>query len=361
MSATLITGATGFLGAVVADALLERGERVVALVRAGDDAAAELRMDEALAALHGDRPAPGRVRLQAVCGDLTAPRLGLRAADRDRLRGEVTAIVHCGASISFDLPLDEARAVNVGGTCEVLELAAALDEVPRLVHVSTAYVAGRGTGIAPEAGPPPAGHDFRNTYEQTKAEAERLLQDSGLPAAVARPSIVVGETGSGWTSAFNVLYWPLQAFARGLLDVVPGDPDGVVDTIGVDAVAAGIVALLDDPAAVGVHTLAAGPRAATVADLAREGSRALGRPAPRFSDAADLGGAGEVYVPYFDVASRFATDRGDALLARTGVPRPPLGEHLDALVAFAQATRWGRRPISRAQARAAAREQALAA
>ena len=38
---------------------------------------------------------------------------------------------------------------------------------------------------------------------------------------VVRPSIVVGESDSGWTPAFKVIYWPLRAFARGLLAEVP--------------------------------------------------------------------------------------------------------------------------------------------
>ncbi|WP_205695855.1 SDR family oxidoreductase [Conexibacter sp. SYSU D00693] len=368
--AVLLTGATGFLGAVLADALLARGDRVVALVRAPDADAAERRMDAALAQLHGEGVAvPGRDRLRAVPGDLVAPRLGLARAARERLVDEVAAVVHCGASITFDLPLDEARAVNVGGTAEVLELVSALRAAPRLVHVSTAFVAGRHEGVAGELTPPPLDVAFRNTYERTKAEAERLVAASGIPAAIARPSIVMGEAGSGWTSAFNVLYWPLQAFSRGLLDELPADPDGVVDTIPVDAVAAGVLELLADPEEpTGAFALAAGPHAITVRELAQVASHLLDRPAPRFTAAGGdalqaAGGQGAVYVPYFDVATRFATDRGAALLARAGVDVPRLPEHLPALLHHARAARWGRRARTRAQARGdlpAAAERAAA-
>ena len=53
--------------------------------------------------------------------------------------------MHCAASISFDLPLDEARAINVEGTREIIALRArgqAAGRLDRFVHVSTAYVAG---------------------------------------------------------------------------------------------------------------------------------------------------------------------------------------------------------------------------
>lgn len=347
---TLVTGATGFLGATMVAELLDRGTDVVALVRAPDAAAAEARMDAALGALHGSGEAPGRSRLRAVAGELTAPGLGLDRRVALELRDAVDVVVHSGASILFDLPLHTAREVNVGGTCEVLRFCAQADA--RLVHVSTAFVAGRHRGLAPEDGPPPLDADFRNTYERTKAEAERLVAASGVPAAIARPSIVVGESGSGWTSAFNVLYWPLRAFARGLLDVVPADPCGIVDAITVDAVVAGLLALHDDPAHTGVHTLAAGPDAVTVGDLSRTASALLGRPAPRFAPA-DLGEQGAVFVPYFDVATRFETTRGRAVLEAAGGRVRPVTEELPALLGFAQAARWGKRPVPRALARAA--------
>ena len=67
---------------------------------------------------------------------------------------------------------------------------------------------------------------------------------SDLPLVIARPSIVVGDRYSGWTPAFNVIYWPLRAFARGMLDEVPANPDGVVDVVPVDYVADALVHLL---------------------------------------------------------------------------------------------------------------------
>ena len=90
-------------------------------------------------------------------------------------------------------------------------------DLRRIVHVSTAYVSGRHAGEFGE-GDLEVGQEFRNTYECSKYEAERLLRGVGeLPLAIARPSIVVGHSASGWTSAFNVLYWPMRALERGLL------------------------------------------------------------------------------------------------------------------------------------------------
>ena len=63
---------------------------------------------------------------------------------------------------------------------------------------------------------------------------------------IARPSIVMGESTSGWTPAFNVLYWPIRAFSRGLFAEVPARPEALVDVVPVDYVADALVHLLED-------------------------------------------------------------------------------------------------------------------
>ena len=135
-----LTGATGFLGMEVLARLLEAGDReVLALVRADDDAAAEQRLDGVLATLWDD-PAPYRDRVSAVRGELTQPELGL--GDRaDEVAERTHAVLHCAASITFDLPLAEARAINVDGTARVLDFAVdaqAREGLDRFLHVSTA-------------------------------------------------------------------------------------------------------------------------------------------------------------------------------------------------------------------------------
>ena len=140
----------------------------------------------------------------------------------------VDVVCHCAASITFDLPLEEAREINVEGTRAMLELARAAG-ARRFVHVSTAYVAGTYSGGSPRTC---SGTEFRNTYEQTKCEAERVVGEvADMEVAIARPSIVMGESDTGWTPAFNVLYWPLRAFARGLFEQVPALPEGRVDVV----------------------------------------------------------------------------------------------------------------------------------
>jgi thioester reductase-like protein len=349
-----LTGATGFLGMEVLARLLEQGDReVIALVRARDDVAARERIDAVLAQLWRD-PAPYRDRVRAVAGDVTSDGLGLSSAVRTSLAEDVGAILHCAASISFDMPLDEARAINVEGTREIIGFGReckALGRLDRFVHVSTAYVSGKFEGTFRER-QLDAGQEFRNTYEQTKWEAEHIVRAAtDLEPAIARPSIVMGESDSGWTPVFNVLYWPLRAFSRGLFDEIPALPSAHVDIVPVDYVADGLVQLLavDDQ---GVFNLVAGRDAPFANELVELACDRFDRPRPAVvpEGGPDDDEHGAVYMPYFDMEVVFDDSRTRAALP--DLQRPPrLTEFFDTLIDYAEATRWGKRSMTREEAR----------
>jgi thioester reductase-like protein len=351
--AILLTGATGFLGMDTLARLIDRGEeQVIVLVRADGREGARERLAAALARLYED-PRPAEARVHAVQGDLLEPGLGIPPEDRDRLLGGVDRIIHCAASISFDPPLELARAINVDGVARVIELAqeiAAGGRLRRLVHVSTAYVSGRHSGRFREQDLD-VGQEFRNSYERSKHEAEHLLREAGeLPTVVARPSIVVGHRASGWTPAFNVIYWPIRAAERGLLREVPAPPDSIVDFVPVDYVTDGLLALLDDPEAEGTYQLVAGEHALSAGELVDLHSSLLGREPVRLvaGDAtAGLPQGAEAYVPYFDVRCTFDDARMRTILQRAGLEKPRPKEYLRRLIAYAHRTRWGKRPLSR--------------
>ena len=244
----LLTGATGFLGMELLARLIEQGDTdVVCLIRAPSASAAAERLTTVFGRLYEELPeSAGRVT--AVAGDVAAEDLGLDSRDRDALIATVTSVVHCAASISFDLTLEQARQVNTGGAVRMLELSRAIAASGRLrrhLHVSTAYVAGRYRGLFRETDLD-LGQGFRNTYEHSKFDGELAIGAAAgeLPLVIARPSIIVGDSRSGWTSAFNVIYWPMRAFSRGLMDEVAIDPDGLADIVPIDYVADGLMALL---------------------------------------------------------------------------------------------------------------------
>jgi long-chain acyl-CoA synthetase len=338
----VLTGATGFLGAYVAARLVETtDDELVCLVRGVEP---QRRLDAALEPLLGDWD---RARVRAVAADL------LSDAPLDLDVEGVRAIVHSAADVAFDRPLDEARAINVGGAGRMVALGQRCPNLERFVHVSTAYVGGTCVGRFGEDDLD-VGQGFRNSYERSKFEAEQLVRASGLPLCVVRPSIVVGESQSGWTSSFNVLYAPLRAFSRGIVERIPADPSALVDVVPVDHVCDVVVAALGDCASDTLHAVA-GESVMTAGDLAALASGLLGQPTPQLvPDERDLPMGGlEVYAPYFTVHTRFDATEARAL----GLEAPPLSEYLPRVLAFANDARWGKRKpvtfLQDARARAA--------
>jgi thioester reductase-like protein len=349
----LLTGATGFLGTELLHRLLTRTDRpIVALVRAADDAAAERRLEGVLGTLFPPGEAPSRARVRAVAADLEQPGVGMTAAARSRLLARVDTVVHCAASVEFTLPLEDARRINVGGTRAILELAAEAPDLDRVVHVSTAYVAGDRPGVAYEH-EGDVGQTSRNTYERSKLEAEAVVAESGLPSAILRPSIVVGDSRTGWTPAFNVIYWPLHALSRGLLPVIPGDPEGRADIVPVDLVADALLRLAVGPREAGVFHAVAGDLAPTAGDLTVLATRFFDIPRPRFvpiGEAPEVEETAGAFLPYFRVRGTFDLTRGSDI----GVRPRPVADMFDVLMAYAQRARWGRRPVARWEMQGAA-------
>jgi len=372
--AILLTGATGFVGMAVLARLLEYTDRdVVALVRAASQPQADARLNSVLGSVF-DAPARHRGRVTAVCGDLTAPGLGLGAA-REWIAETVDEIIHGAASVAFELPLAESRSINVEGTRRVLDLAedcfARGQGLRRMTYVSTAYVAGDRRGLAREADLD-LGQGFRNAYEQSKHEAERLVSSrrERLPVTIVRPSIVVGERGTGWTASFNVVYGPLRAFASGTYPVIPGRRDAVLDIVTVDHVADAILALAASPAAAGrTFHIVGGEQATTLGELVCLAARRFDRRAPRFVPPRIYRSAlhplilrrvdpntrrrlarSEAYFPYFSLDLRFDDHRARELLNPLGIRATPFREYFDTLIDFAEAADWGRAPIGRARA-----------
>jgi thioester reductase-like protein len=115
----LLTGATGFLGGELIRRLLtwDGGIRLVVLLRAPSEAHAQFRGVRLLEELARDPAEAARwsPRVRFLRSELTAPDLGLSTDQRAGLAESVTEIVHAAASVRFDQPLEEARAINLGG------------------------------------------------------------------------------------------------------------------------------------------------------------------------------------------------------------------------------------------------------
>lgn len=170
---TLVTGATGFIGANVVRALLETGESVRVLTRAGSD----------LRNLNG-------LAVEIVQGDLRAPVM-LRPA----LEGCDT-LYHVAAYYSLWTPFpDDMYSINVEGTKHLFQ--AALDVgVRKVVYTSSVATVG-----VPADGSPGDESRFLDPaqaighYKRSKILAEQAALtfcDRGLPVVVVNPAAPIG-------------------------------------------------------------------------------------------------------------------------------------------------------------------------
>ena len=364
--AIFLTGATGFVGMELLARYLERTDHTVyALVRGCDDNEAQKRLDATLRRVLPD-PAPFAGRAIAVRGDVMRPGLGMAPRRRAELAEQVSDVVHGAASVSFTLPLEESRAINVGGTENVLEFAELVNRrrtLRRVAYISTAYVAGNHRGVFCEDDLD-VGQDFRNAYEQSKFEAETAVRarSGHLPIQIFRPSIVVGEADTGWTPAFNVIYWPLKAFARGAYKAVPARRSSPVDVVPVSYVADAIFELSQRDAEPGTtYNLAAGDRASSVGELLELSSSYFERKRPYVIPPRPYRAlvhpllvrraegrrekalrSSEAFFPYFAMRVQYDTINTDAGLCTTTIRVPHLRDYFGRLMDFAVAAEWGK-------------------
>lgn len=209
----IVTGGTGFLGAaLVLELLAKTTGDIAVIVRARGGRSAKDRFHDALVhaleAYAYDRrlldEAAGRCRVLA--GDVTQPSCGVDEVF------EVDQFFHCAASLNYENRYRaEIESTNIEGTRNALALAARLP-TRAFNYVSTAYVAGKNSGVIREELHREV--DSNNIYEQSKRAAEQLVADATpFTTRILRPSIVIGHSRTRAATAFSGFY----GFVRGLV------------------------------------------------------------------------------------------------------------------------------------------------
>jgi len=304
----LLLGGTGFVGKVLLAMVLDRFpelKHLIVQVRRKKNMSGEQRFySEVLQSppLRGIVDQIGetvmRNKVQVVEGDLDQPLCGIPAEQLEQLKGKVDIVVNLAGVVDFDPPVNESVEPNVYGTRHIIELVKLLDA--RLVHVSTAYVAGKKNGRISEETPiegyfPRRGEksenpgerfsvdeelnwyeqfvketresratnprpvrerlreggmqraDFwgwTNTYTYTKSMGEQLISATpDLTYAIIRPAIVESSLRfpfPGWNEGFTTSA-PLVLMGGEGVKGWPVRKDGPLEIIPVDLVAAGIL------------------------------------------------------------------------------------------------------------------------
>lgn len=210
MPYTLITGVTGLLGQYLLRDLLQQGRRIAVLVRSTPLADAQTRVEGILSAWES-RLGQCLPRPYVLDGDLTKPGLGLNDSDSQFLQTHCDAVLHNAASLVFHGQSrdEEPYRTNAVGTRNLVE-AAQEAGIRYFHHVSTAYVCGQRHGVVPETDADPQAN-FGNDYERSKSEAETIVRQAfGDRATIYRPSVIIGDSQSGFTSTYRGFYTAVQ-------------------------------------------------------------------------------------------------------------------------------------------------------
>ncbi len=246
-----LTGATGFLGAFLLDALLSRTEAMIyCLVRPREDGdlMAPLRTNLEQYGLWR----PGRSRVVPVSGDLGEPLLGMPKEEFETLAKEVDVVIHAAARVNLVYPYDALKPVNVDGTREVLRLACRHKAKP-LHFVSTNGIFPPGGRRCEEDADLDALAGARGDgYGQTKWVAEKLVRQAaerGLPVTVYRPGNISGHSISGISNPRDFLGAVIAESLR--IGAAPRIEGWRVEMTPVDFVSGAICQLANEPVAAG--------------------------------------------------------------------------------------------------------------
>ncbi|HKR50708.1 MAG TPA: SDR family oxidoreductase [Pseudonocardiaceae bacterium] len=215
--ATLLTGASGFLGGLVTAALLasERRRVVLPIRTTSDPAQCQQRLQRALLD-YGvrERELDGLMQLATI--------VELPAGDRfedlndEAVTNRIDEVVHCAGCVDY-FDDEYLKLANIDLTARLLRSSREWG-VRRFVYLSTAYCSGYRSDVIPERlHPDPEPSAEPTAYTRSKRIAEWMVADSGVPFLIIRPSVVIGDSRTGKYTGKNYGLYQMWRAIEGLL------------------------------------------------------------------------------------------------------------------------------------------------
>ncbi|KAJ0785774.1 putative farnesol dehydrogenase (NAD(+)) [Helianthus annuus] len=223
----LVTGASGYLGGRLCDALLRHGHSVRAFVRRTSD-------------LSSLPPPSDDGTLELAYGDVT---------DYPSLLGACSGcdvVFHAAALVEPWLP-DPSKftSVNIGGLKNVIRACKQTDSVEKIVYTSSFFALGSTDGYTADESQVHSAKFFCTEYEKSKAVADKIALEAakeGVPIVAVYPGVIYGP---GKVTAGNVVARMIVERFNGRLPGYIGYGNDKFSFSHVDDVVYGHIAALD--------------------------------------------------------------------------------------------------------------------
>jgi len=200
----LVTGASGFIGKHLLDALVRRGQTIYCVVLP--------RSEGDFWDLVDRRWPAARSQFVLLPGNISEPLCGVPAAKVEELRHEVQHMFHLAALYDMTAGMEESQRANVDGTRNACRLAEALDAT--LHYTSSTAVAGDYIGFFRED-MFDEGQKHKNPYFKTKFLAEKLVREECQTRyKIYRPGAVVGSSVTGEADKIDGIYYAFKLIQR---------------------------------------------------------------------------------------------------------------------------------------------------
>ncbi|MDR6437370.1 nucleoside-diphosphate-sugar epimerase/pimeloyl-ACP methyl ester carboxylesterase [Paenarthrobacter nicotinovorans] len=198
----------------------------------------------------------------------------------------VTEIHNCAGSYRFGMTAGEARQANVGIVEKLIDFAAELPNLRRVVHVSGYRVGGQDPATVPWS------DDHREAlykelgaYEASKVESDAIFQaralERGVPWTLVNPSSVIGDSVTGESDQLIGLASTIEQIHNGTVAALPGNQRTFLPVVTVDYLAAFMTAAAVDPTAAGESYWILDDATPPLADLLTHVGEHLGAKVPR--------------------------------------------------------------------------------
>jgi len=235
-----ITGATGFLGANLTKRILKDSRnRVFVLLRTNLSEKIIKRDHRKYVRMVISKPLKREIdRIHFIKGDVTKENLGISKRNLKFLKNNISTIYHSAALRDFNCSLETIRKINVKGTENLIKLGMNWKKTGKLQtinHISTTYISGdyKKTFFENQLN---VSQKFKNTYEQSKYEAEKVVNDyrkKNLWIDIYRPSVLTDSVEIP-SEKESMLYRILDLYISGIFSEVPSKYEACINLIPVD-------------------------------------------------------------------------------------------------------------------------------